>query len=146
MKPLPWRMTDGNHVTLVAKPLSLYLLHAMEKVYKWSGVVLCGVLSFCVYGFHSTFHFYICFVQAVLFSWGSCTCRFTSRASLNKIRTLIIYIVQSSLWKSLTRRKLVRCYKLDGQWLPIGSPNSNGPFLENNEKLYVINFQSYVVY
>ena len=38
------------------------------------------------------------------------------------------------------------CYKLDGQWLPIGPPNSNGPFLENKEKLLVIHFQSFVVY
>jgi hypothetical protein len=28
------KLKDSNHVTLVAKTLSLYLLHAMEKVYQ----------------------------------------------------------------------------------------------------------------
>jgi len=41
---------------------------------------------------------------------------------------------------------MARCYKLDRQWFPIGPPISNGPFLENKEKPYVINFQSYEVY
>lgn len=59
------------------------------------------------------------FAKTVLFSWGSSIYKCETQLPRETIIDLIIYIVPSSLWKSLVRRKMVCCYKLDRQSFPI---------------------------